>query len=120
VGQAPLSTDHKLLPHEWWLAALVLARQSAHSTPVTVKMQQNWDPEGIVLISAATADGVLAPFFVLTSVVLMIGSRFNGAPAIVGYLMFVPIVGVGSLGIARNRQAITVGRKFRGGRPFQR
>jgi hypothetical protein len=34
--------------------------------------------------------------------------------------MFVPIVGFGSVGTARNLQAITLGRRFRGGRPFQR
>ena len=59
-------------------------------------------------------------FFVLTSLVLMFASRFNGEPAVVGYLLFVPIVCFASVGIVRNLQASSARRRFRGGRPFQR
>jgi hypothetical protein len=82
--------------------------------------EQNWGPEGVVLISAATADWMLTVFFALIALVLMIASGFNGAPALAGYLMFVPMVGFGSVGIARSLHAIKTGRRFRRGRPFQR
>ena len=92
----PLPTTHYLLPYERRVAARASARQKARSTPTTRKMQQNYGPEGVVLMSAAIANAPLTILFGLIGVALSLAS---GALAVVGYLMFVPMVVFASIGV---------------------
>jgi hypothetical protein len=83
-------------------------------------MQQNYGPEGSVLMSAALADFALTALFAGTGIILGFACGFSGPLAVVSYVMFLPLVCVGSVAAARNLRANKTGRLFREGRPFQR
>jgi hypothetical protein len=114
----PLPTGRRLLPHERWNAVVVLARQQTHSTPAIRRLQQNYGPEGIVLIAAGLASSFLASVIGIAGVVLEFVSRTKGDMGLAAYTLLAVTFCLALLGLARARQAGRAGRQFRGGRPL--
>jgi hypothetical protein len=116
-----LPTSHYLLPHERWQATKELVGQRAHPTaPEVVRLQQNYGPEGNVLLAAARAGRIYAFPLVLAGGILVFLTAGNGPVALVGYLVLAIAIAMGSLGFARSVQAGQAGKLHRSGRPFVR
>jgi len=115
---------HHLLPHERWFASLILERQRAHRNsatprnPATLRMEQNYGPEGIALIAAGLITVLPAMLLVLLGFVCLIAS--GGHPWLLTLLYWLYGIGFALMlwGSIRSVQASNAGRAFRGGRPF--
>ena len=46
---------YHLLPHEAWFALRILKRQESHPKTIIRRIQQNYGPEGVVLVMASLA-----------------------------------------------------------------
>jgi hypothetical protein len=116
------TTDARLwlLPHEHWpgrFAGRVTAPPLGGSRWA---FQQNYGPQGDVLMAAIAADTIAALISLLIGVILLIVSGSKGSLATAGYwLMGLAILSV-LLGIVRAVQGAHAGRVFRAGRPFVR
>lgn len=117
----PLPTSHYLLPYERWHAAKEFAGQQAHpDAPVVMRLQQNYGPEGNILLAAARA-GRIYPFPLgLVGTILVFVSVGAGPAALVGYLMLATAIAMAVLGGMRVVQAAKAGRQHRNGRPVVR
>jgi hypothetical protein len=114
-----LPTNHRLLPPERWVATWILARQRADPTPYVLRLQQNYGPEGNVLVLVGLTGVFLGNMLGLVGVVLFVASNEGGVVGLIGKLMLL----AGSLlglwcGVIRGIQGSREGRRFRGGRPF--
>ena len=116
-----LPTSHYLLPYERREAAKTLKGQQAHATaPAVEQLQQNYGPEGNVLLSAARSGRIYAFPFVLTGTLLVFVTAGSGPIAFAGYALLAIAIAMALLGVARGVQAGRAGRRYRDGRPFVR
>jgi hypothetical protein len=75
---------YHLLPHERWLAAWVLSLQQANPTPVALRQQQNYGPDGVTLLAAGRA-GVGFAFIVgIVGIILVLASQASGTVGLRG------------------------------------
>ena len=118
----PVAPRHHLLPHERWFASLILERQRTHRNsaaprnPATLRMEQNYGPEGIALWAAGmitVLPGMLLGFLGFACLVASGGHPWQ----LVNWLYGIGITLI-LLSEIRFIQGIRAGRAFRGGRPF--
>jgi hypothetical protein len=117
------TTRRRLFPHERWFVRFgdrVRARRAAEPpNPQALRFQQNYGPDGQVLIEAALVDLLAAGILGVGGGVLAAVTE-HGIPATAGYWL----QGVGILAAAvpavRAIQLSRAGRLFRAGRPFTR
>jgi hypothetical protein len=117
------TTRHWLLPHERWFARFgdrVRARRAAEQpNPQALRFQQNYGPDGQVLIEAALVDLLAAGFLSVGGGVLAAVTE-HGIPATAGSWLQVVGILVGAITVVRAIQLSRAGRVFRAGRPFTR
>jgi hypothetical protein len=112
-------TSHHLLPYERRAASAMLATQQAHPTaPGVIRSQQNYGPEGVILLAASFAGARYSFPIGLVGFIVALASGFNGIVAITGYSIMGVAIAVATLGAFRGIQAGRAGRRFRGDRPF--
>jgi hypothetical protein len=122
----PAAPGHRLLPHERWFASLILERQRTHRNsaaprnPATLRMEQNYGPEGIALIAAGLITVLPGMLLVILGFACLVVS--GGHPLLLTLVYW--LWGIGFIlmfwGSIRSVQASKAGRAFRGGRPFVR
>ena len=109
-----------LLPHERWLGRFAGRVTAPPRGGQRWRFQQNYGPEGEVLLAASVADLMAALILLIAGFTLLGASGSRGLGAAAGYW----IAGVGILsalvGMVRASQLIHAGRVFRAGRPFIR
>jgi len=120
----PVAPGHHLLPHERWFASLILKRQRAHRNsaaprnPATLRMEQNYGPEGMALIAAGLISVLPGMLLGVLGFACLVAS--GGHPWLLTVLYW--LWGIGFIlmlwGSIRSFQASKAGRAFRGGRPF--
>lgn len=113
-----LAPEHHLLPHERWFASLILERQRTHRTPAILRMEQNYGPEGITLMSAAIISGLIGVIVGFIGLALLFSSGDRGPLLHPGYYLTLAAVLLELPSIYRSIQATYAGRRFRGDRPF--
>jgi hypothetical protein len=117
------TTRHWLLPHERWFARFgdrVRARRAAEPpNPQALRFQQNYGPDGQVLIEAALVDLIAAGVLGIGGGVLAAVTE-HGIPATAGSWLQVVGILVGAITAVRAIQLSRAGRVFRAGRPFTR
>ena len=113
-GQA--ARRHRLLPHERWLADLGARKGAAPQGSDRWRLQQNYGPEGVALLIAASADGFLGGLIGFTGLALLFAT---GGSAIGYYLLGIGVL-ISLAGLARALQCARAGRLYRNGRPFVR
>jgi hypothetical protein len=83
------------------------------------KFNQNYGPEGLVLMGAAMATAMPGGIIAFVGLALLVVSRTEGALGVVAYCT----VGIGMVAMAlsmiRFQQAAEAGKRFRGDRPMQ-
>jgi hypothetical protein len=109
---------HWLLPHERWFGRFAGRATNPPVGGSRWAFQQNYGPEGDVLMAAIAADIIAAGIFLLIGVILLAFSRSTGLLATAGYwLMGLGILSA-LLAIVRTVQCAHAGRVFRAGKPF--
>ncbi len=109
-----------LLPHERWLGRFAGRVTAPPVGGSRWAFQQNYGPQGDLLMAAIAADTIAAGIFLFIGVILLIVSGSKGSLATAGYwLMGLGILSA-LLGIVRAIQGAHAGRVFRAGRPFVR
>jgi hypothetical protein len=113
-----LASGHHLLPHERWFASLILKRQRTHRTPAILRMEQNYGPEGIALMSAGMMTAFPGQIIGCVGIVLLLTSGDHGSVLTVAYWTMGAGVLLAALGSIRYVQGVYAGRRLRGDRPF--
>jgi hypothetical protein len=120
----PVAPGHHLLPHERWSASLILERQRNHRNsaaprnPATLRMEQNYGPEGIALWTAGMITVLPGMLLVVLGFACLVPA--SGHPwllTLVSWLYGIGVILI-LLGSIRYFQCNRAGRTFRGGRPF--
>ncbi|HUC14056.1 MAG TPA: hypothetical protein VMS00_06360 [Acidimicrobiales bacterium] len=105
AGRQGLPTNHYLLPHERYWAARLLRKQAAHpDSKVVRQFQEQWAPEGIVLLAAAQVGVISAAPVVFVGAACLIAWGGRGAGLVVFYLFDVLAGCSVLLSVVRNRQ----------------
>jgi hypothetical protein len=111
-------TNHRLLPHERWLATLVVRRQQAHRPASVLRIEQNYGPDGIALWAAGYATTIPGELIAFIGILLLLLTSDRGRHPAAAYA----VIGLGivllALSSVRFVQGIRAGRAFRGDRPF--
>ncbi len=110
-GQA--AKHHRLLPHERWFADYGARRGPAPEGSDRWRMQQNYGPEGMALLGAASLDGTGGGFIGVIGIVTLAA----GAPTVAAYLIVIGVL-IALFGMVRAIQCGRAGRIYRDGRPF--
>lgn len=118
VGDSDLVSGHHLLPHERRFASFILGRQRNHRTPAIIRMEQNYGPEGIILMSAAIVSGLIGAVVGFIGLGLLFLSDDSGPLLHLGYYVITAGIVLEIPSIIRSIQGIYAGRRFRGDRPF--
>lgn len=115
-----IAGEHHLLPHERWFASLILERQRTHRTPPILRMEQNYGPEGIALMSAGMMTAIPGQIVVCVGIVLLLVSGDHSPLVAVAFATMGVGVLLAALGSIRYVQGVYAGRQFRGDRPFMK
>jgi hypothetical protein len=111
---------HWLLTHERWFGRFAGRVKAPPPGGSRWAFQQNYGPQGDVLMSAIAADTIAAGIFWLIGVIFLVVSGNKGWLPTAGYwLMGLGILSA-LLGTVRAVQVAHAGRAFRAGRPFVR
>ena len=114
----PVSAGHRLLPQVRWFASWILERQRTHRTPVILRMEQNYGPEGIALWAAAVITVFPGQLIVVSGIIFMLASGGGGTLLTLGHSLDGFGVFLCLLGSIRAFQGIRAGRAFRGNRLY--
>ena len=111
---------HRLLPHERWFAALVFKLQRTHRTAAVLRMEYNFGPERITLVSAALTSLYVGAVLLIAGFVLMILS--GNPPAHSGLVTFLDLAGLAAMVWTTFRvyQSARARDAFRAERPYER
>jgi hypothetical protein len=84
TGEKKHAARHWLLPHERWLRGL--AGRAGEQPPGSTRwaFQQNYGPEGDVIMMAILADGIAAGIFIFTGFILLSASGGSGSVGAAG------------------------------------
>ncbi|HEX2901814.1 MAG TPA: hypothetical protein VHO01_00035 [Jatrophihabitans sp.] len=111
-----LTAGHRLLPHEYGLAMLVLRRNAEHRSPSVLRHEQRLGRDGIVIAAAGLTNLLAAELLVLAGIALITFAGQLTVAVAVGLTLFALAAGAALLTVLRLRQARTAGRAFRGDR----
>jgi hypothetical protein len=115
---ADITRNLKLLPHERWFASFILGRQRTRRTPAILRMEQNYGPQGIALMSAGMVTAFPGQLIGCIGIVLLLTSGGHGSALIVAFWTMGAGVLLAALGSIRYVRGVYSGRRFRGDRPF--
>jgi hypothetical protein len=101
-----------LLPPERWFAVFTLNRQRTHRTQSILALEQNYGPEGIVLMAACVVVGLCASVFACLGVTLLLLSADHGPLMYAGYGFLCATAAAGCLGVIRGVQGGRAARRF--------
>ena len=95
-------------------------RQRTHRTPAITRLEGNYGPEGMTLLSAAIMWGLAGVLVGFLGIVLLFSSGDHGSLLTAGYALLCVGILLELSSVARAVQAVYSGRRFRNGRPFVR
>lgn len=109
------SLTPRLTPPEARFAALMQRRQQTRRTAPILRLEQNYGPEGMALLSAALLWGLCESFGGPLFFAFLVAS--GGCSELTDILLGLVFI-LFSLALWRGWQGVKLGRTFRSGRPF--
>jgi hypothetical protein len=109
-----------LSPPERQFASFVASRQRMVRTPTMLRLEQNYGPAGMRVLSACYLTAIIGQSLVVLGLVLLVLSGNSHGLFIAAVLICAVGVPFLILGGARVAQCSALGKKYRAGRPFIR
>ncbi len=113
------SARHYRFPPERWFVSFIAERQR-NPTPAVSRLQGNYGPEGMTLMSATLLWALTAAVLGCTGIVFLLASGDHGWALGVGYVLMLVGFFLTIPAFIRGFQGVMSGRRFRGSRPFVR
>lgn len=111
------AAGHRLLPHESRFAGMAQRRQGREPNAAIVRGQQNYGPDGMLLMSATIIDSLIGSLLFFAGLVIALGFGEKSLGAVP-----LSLLGLGALsalvGLVRAVQCGRVGKAYRAGQPF--
>jgi hypothetical protein len=109
-----------LSPPERRFASFVAVRQRTHRTSALLRLEQNYGPAGMRVLSACILTAIIGQSLAVLGIILLILSGHSHGRFIAAVLLYVLCAPFLILGGVRVAQGSALGKKYRAGRPFVR